>query len=66
MSDVGQRLFAQGFVRPSRRDVSLPAEAAARMPAAPQIRPLDVVKAAARKAELDQLGPRPSRPVGAP
>ena len=39
MSDVGQRLFAQGFVRPSRRDVSLPAEAAARMPAAPQIRP---------------------------
>lgn len=33
----------------------LPAEAAARMPAAPQIRPLDVVKAAARKAELDQL-----------
>ena len=38
MSDVGQRLFAQGFVRPSRRDVSLPAEAAARMPA-PQIRP---------------------------
>lgn len=55
MSDVGQRLFAQGFVRPSRRDVSLPAEAAARMPAAPQIRPLDVVKAAARKAEVDQL-----------
>ena len=55
MSDVGQRLFAQGFVRPSRRDVSLPAEAArahARRTADP---PLDVVKAAARKAEVDQL-----------
>ena len=55
MSDVGQRLFAQGFVRPSRRDVS-PAgrgcRAHARRTADP---PLDVVKAAARKAELDQL-----------
>ena len=54
MSDVGQRLFAQGCAAVAARCL-LPAEAAARMPAAPQIRPLDVVKAAARKAELDQL-----------
>ena len=49
-----------------RGAMSLPAEAAARMPAAPQIRPLDVVKAAARKAELDQLGPGHPGQVGAP
>jgi putative spermidine/putrescine transport system substrate-binding protein len=54
MSDLGQTLFAQGFVRPAVPGVALPADVAARMPAAPQIRPLDVVKAAERKAEIDR------------
>ncbi len=55
MSTAGQQLFAQGFVRPAVPGTPLPADIAAKMPAAPQIRPLDVVKAAARKAEVDQL-----------
>jgi putative spermidine/putrescine transport system substrate-binding protein len=55
MSEMGQGLFAQGFVRPAVAGVRLPADVAARMPAAPQIRPLDVVQASARKAEVDRL-----------
>jgi putative spermidine/putrescine transport system substrate-binding protein len=55
MSDAGQSLFAQGFVRPAVPGVTLSAEVAARMPAAPQLKPLDVVKAAAQKAEIDRL-----------
>ncbi|WP_399679719.1 extracellular solute-binding protein [Xenophilus sp.] len=55
MSTAGQQLFAQGYVRPSVPGIQLPADVAAKMPAAPQIRPLDVVKASARKAEVDQL-----------
>jgi putative spermidine/putrescine transport system substrate-binding protein len=54
MSDVGQTLFAQGFVRPSVPGVSLPADVVAKMPPAPQLRPLDVIKAADRKAEVDK------------
>ena len=55
MSEAGQSLFAQGFVRPSVPDVKLSPEVQAKLPAAPQIRPLDVVKASARKAEVDRL-----------
>jgi putative spermidine/putrescine transport system substrate-binding protein len=55
MSDVGQNLFAQGFVRPSIPGVRLSADVQAKMPAAPQVRPLDVVKASERKAEVDRL-----------
>lgn len=55
MSEAGQGLFAQGFVRPSVPDVKLSPEVQAKLPAAPQIRPLDVVKASARKAEVDRL-----------
>lgn len=55
MSEVGQGLFAQGFVRPSVPGVRLSADVQAKMPAAPQLRPLDVVKASARKAEIDRL-----------
>lgn len=55
MSSAGQELFAQGFVRPSVPGIKLPADVASKMPAAPQIRPLDVVKASARKAEVDKL-----------
>lgn len=54
MSELGQKLFAQGFVRPSVPGIALPADVAARMPPAPQIKPLDVVKASERKAEIDR------------
>lgn len=53
MSNAGQAIFAQGFVRPSVPDVKLPDDVAARLPPAPQVQPLDVVKAAARKGEID-------------
>lgn len=54
MSELGQGLFAQGFVRPAVPGVSLPADVRSKMPDAPQLRPLDVVKASARKAEIDR------------
>jgi putative spermidine/putrescine transport system substrate-binding protein len=53
MTDTGQGIFAQGFVRPSVPGVKLPADVADKLPAAPQVHPLDVQKAAARKAEID-------------
>ena len=55
MSEVGQGLFAQGFVRPSVPGVRLAPDVQAKMPPAPQLRPLDVVKACERKAEVDRL-----------
>lgn len=53
MTDMGQGIFAQGFVRPSVPGVKLPADVADKLPAAPQVHPLDVQKAAAKKAEID-------------
>lgn len=53
MSDLGQGIFAQGFVRPSVPGTKLPDSVAAKLPAAPQVRPLDVLAAAAKKAEID-------------
>jgi putative spermidine/putrescine transport system substrate-binding protein len=53
MSDAGQKIFAEGFVRPSVPGTQLPDSVAKYMPAAPQVRPLDLAKAAARKAEID-------------
>ena len=55
MSDVGQSLFAQGYVRPAVPGVPLSTEIRAKMPDVPQVHPLDVVKAAEKKAEVDQL-----------
>jgi putative spermidine/putrescine transport system substrate-binding protein len=55
MSEAGQSLFAQGFVRPAVPGIALSADVSAKMPAAPQVRPLDVVKASGRKAEVDRL-----------
>ena len=55
MSEAGQNLFAQGFVRPSVPGVRLSADVQAKMPPAPQLQPLDVVKSAARKSEIDRL-----------
>ena len=54
MTDMGQGIFAQGFVRPSVPGVKLPDNVADKLPAAPQVRPLDVKSAAAKKAEVDK------------
>lgn len=54
MSDLGQGIFAEGFVRPSVPGIQPPASVADKLPLAPQVRPLDVRAAAAKKAEIDQ------------
>ncbi len=54
MTDLGQGIFAQGFVRPSVPGVKLPDSVADKLPDAPQVRPLDVRAAAAKKAEIDK------------
>jgi len=54
MSDQGQAIFAAGFVRPSVPGVALPPDIAQRFPAAPQVKPLDLAKAAARKGDVDR------------
>jgi putative spermidine/putrescine transport system substrate-binding protein len=54
MTDYGQGIFAQGFVRPSVPGVKLPDNVADKLPAAPQVKPLDVKAAAARKADIDK------------
>lgn len=53
MTDFGQGIFAQGFVRPSVPGIKLPDAVADKLPMAPQVRPLDVRAAAAKKAEID-------------
>lgn len=53
MTDTGQTIFAEGFVRPAVPGVKLPADIAARFPDAPQLRPLDLMKAAERKPDID-------------
>lgn len=54
MTETGQATFAEGFVRPSVPGVKLPAEVADKMPAAPQLKPLDVAKAQQHKTEIDE------------
>ena len=54
MTDFGQGIFAQGFVRPSVPGVKLPDTVADKLPVAPQVRPLDVRAAAAKKTEIDK------------
>lgn len=53
MSDEGQKIFAEGYVRPAVTGVSMPASVADKMPAAPQVRAMDIAKATAKKAEID-------------
>jgi putative spermidine/putrescine transport system substrate-binding protein len=53
MTEVGQTTFAEGFVRPSVPGVKLPEDVAKRLPEAPQLKPLDLIKAAARKGDID-------------
>jgi putative spermidine/putrescine transport system substrate-binding protein len=54
MTDFGQGIFAQGFVRPSVPGIKLPDDVASKLPAAPQVKPLDVRAAAAKKADVDK------------
>jgi putative spermidine/putrescine transport system substrate-binding protein len=53
LSDMGQRLFAEGFVRPAVPDLSLPSDVAARLPKLPKVELLDAVRALLRKADID-------------
>jgi putative spermidine/putrescine transport system substrate-binding protein len=53
MTAEGQATFAEGYVRPSVPGVPLPAAVADKLPPAPQIKPVDVVKAQVAKAEID-------------
>jgi putative spermidine/putrescine transport system substrate-binding protein len=54
MTDEGQARFADGYVRPSVPGVKLPEAVAAAMPAAPQLKPLDVAQAKAQKPYIDK------------
>ena len=54
MTNEGQTIFAEGYVRPSVPGVQLPPAVAQKLPPAPQVRPLDVKAAAAKKSEVDQ------------
>jgi putative spermidine/putrescine transport system substrate-binding protein len=53
MSDAGQKIFAEGYVRPAVPGVVLPPSVADKMPAAPQVQAIDIVKATAKKPEID-------------
>ncbi len=54
MTNEGQTIFAEGYVRPSVPGVQLPGAVAQKLPPAPQVKPLDVKAAAAKKSEIDQ------------
>ena len=54
MTNKGQTTFAEGFVRPSVPGTVLPEEIRDRFPETPQLRPLDLVKAAAMKSQIDK------------
>ncbi|MFV0423801.1 extracellular solute-binding protein [Oleidesulfovibrio sp.] len=58
MTDAGQTTFAEGFVRPSVPGIKLPADIAERFPETPQLRPLDLHKAAGLKSEIDSAWTR--------
>lgn len=53
MSDEGQKIFAEGYVRPAVPGTKFPDSVATKMPVAAQIKPLDIAKATAKKAEID-------------
>lgn len=54
MTEMGQGIFAEGFVRPSVPGVVLPESVSDKLPDAPQLKPIDIVKATAKKAEIDE------------
>lgn len=53
MTETGQGIFAEGFVRPAVPGVALPESVADKLPDAPQLQPIDIVKATAKKGEID-------------
>ncbi len=53
LSDTGQRLFAEGFVRPAVPELALPPEVASRLPKLAKVEILDVARALLRKADVD-------------
>lgn len=53
MTEKGQGIFAEGFVRPAVPGVKLPDSVAKELPDAPQLKPIDIAKATAKKAEID-------------
>ena len=53
LSDQGQRLFADGFVRPALSDLALPPELAGRLPKLAKLELLDVGRALLRKPDID-------------
>lgn len=53
MTEKGQGIFAEGFVRPAVPGVVLPKSVADKLPDAPQIQPIDIVKATAKKEEIN-------------
>lgn len=54
MSEKGQQIFAEGFVRPVITDTQIPKSVAKYLVDAPQIKPLDLIKAATQKASIDK------------
>lgn len=53
MSEMGQGIFAEGYVRPSVPGIALPASVADVLVDAPQIQPIDIAKATAAKPQID-------------
>jgi putative spermidine/putrescine transport system substrate-binding protein len=53
MTEKGQGIFAEGFVRPAVPGLKLPESVADKLPDAPQLRPIDIAKATEKKAEID-------------
>ena len=54
LSQAGQQLFVDGFVRPSRPDIEIPAQMKQYMPDAPQMHPLDIVRSSKVKTQIDE------------
>lgn len=54
MSDSGQGIFVEGFVRPSVTTVQIPDKMKEHMPDAPQVKPLDIVKSQKQKTFIDE------------
>ncbi len=54
LSDAGQRLFAEGMVRPAITGLTLPGDQSARMPPMAKVEPLDMTRALFRKPDVDR------------
>ncbi len=54
MSEMGQQIFVDGFVRPSVPGVEIPEAMKQYMPEAPQVQPLDIIKSSQAKKTIDE------------